>query len=191
MVETIIHEAYYFTVIMNSSGSIIRITGGPHLGRLDQILQPYFESDDDFFEAFKKQHAFLCGQGVIGNNQIEQVHQRHMPSPLMSALVDDCIQKGRGVTRGGARYNTSGVTSIGLADVTDSLSAIKKVVFDDKRVSFREFKKALQYNFEGYTSLRAWIQNHVPKFGSGDPDAFEMVDRDLQMEIIRRNEFGL
>ena len=140
-----------------------------------------FETFDDFFEAFRQQHAFLCGQGIIGNNQIEQVHQQHMPSPLMSALVDDCIKKGRGVTRGGARYNTSGITSIGLADVADSLTAIKKVVFDDKRFSFRDFKKALQYNFEGYTSLRAWIQNHVPKFGSGDPDAFQMVDRVTRM----------
>jgi pyruvate-formate lyase len=55
------------------------------------------------------------------------------------------------------------------------------VVFDEKRVSFREFKKALQYNFVGYSSLRAWIQNHVPKFGSGDPEAFEMADRVTKM----------
>ena len=147
---------------------------GPKTGSIED---GDFATFEDFFEAFKKQHAFMCGQGVMGNNQIEQVHQEHMPSPLMSVLVDDCISKGRGVTRGGARYNTSGITSIGLADVSDSLSAIKKVVFDEKKTSFREFKKALQYNFEGYTSLRAWIQNHVPKFGSGDPEAFAMVDR--------------
>lgn len=147
---------------------------GPKTGSIED---GDFATFDDFFEAFKKQHAFMCGQGVMGNNQLEQVHQEHMPSPLMSALVDDCISKGRGVTRGGARYNTSGITSIGLADVTDSLSAVKKVVFDEKKASFRELKKALKYNFEGYTSLRAWIQNHVPKFGSGDPEAFAMVDR--------------
>jgi len=147
---------------------------GPETGDIDT---GDFSTFEDFLDAFKKQHEFLCGQGVMGNNQIDRIHQEHMPSPLMSALVDDCIKNGRGITRGGAKYNTSGITSIGLADVTDSLSAIKKLVFDEKKITFKEFKKALQYNFEGYTSLRAWIQNHVPKFGSGDPEAFAMVDR--------------
>ncbi|MBT3258320.1 MAG: formate acetyltransferase [Deltaproteobacteria bacterium] len=151
---------------------------GPRTGSVEK---GDFKTFEDFFDAFKEQHAFLCGQGVIGNNQIEQVHQQHMPSPLMSSLVDDCISEGRGVTRGGARYNTSGITSIGLTDVTDSLSAIKRMVFDEKKISFKEFKEALHYNFEGHTGLRAWIQNHVPKFGSGDPDAFAMVDRVTRM----------
>ena len=145
---------------------------GPKTGEVED-----FQSFEEFFAAFKQQFEFLCGQGVIGNNQIESVHQEHMPSPLMSALVEGCITKGRSVTRGGAKYNTSGITSIGLADVADSLTAIKKIVFDEKKVTFKEFKEALKYNFEGYTKLRAWIQSHIPKFGSGNPEAFVMVDR--------------
>jgi len=145
---------------------------GPKTGEVED-----FKNFEDFFEAFKKQFEFLCGQGVIGNNQIEMIHQEHMPSPLMSSLVEGCITNGRGVTRGGAKYNTSGITSIGLADVADSLTVIKKLIFDKKKITFKEFKEALKYNFEGYTSLRAWIQSHIPKFGSGDPEAFAMTDR--------------
>jgi pyruvate-formate lyase len=145
---------------------------GPKTGEVED-----FKSFEEFFDAFKKQHAFLCGQGVIGNNQIETIHQEHMPSLLMSSLVEGCITKGRGVTRGGAKYNTSGITSIGLTDVSDSLNAIKKLVFDEKKIGFKEFKEALKYNFEGYTELRARIQNYIPKFGSGDSDAFAMTDR--------------
>ena len=147
---------------------------GPKTGKIED---GDFKTFDEFLEAFKIQHEFLCGQGVIGNNQIDEIHQEHMPSPLMSALVDDCISKGRGITQGGAKYNTSGITSIGLADVSDSLFAIKKLVFDEKKISFKELKEALEYNFEGYKGLHAWIQNYIPKFGSGDPEAFKMVDR--------------
>ena len=147
---------------------------GPQTGKVEE---GDFETFDDFMEAFTRQYHFLCGVSVEGNNQLGQIHQQHMPSPLISALVDDCISKGRGITRGGARYNTSGVTSIGMADVADSLSAIKKAVYDDKKVSFKELKEALTYNFEGYKNLRAWIQNHVPKFGSGDPGAVDMAQR--------------
>lgn len=140
-----------------------------------------FKTFDEFFEAFRKQHEFLCGQGVIGNNQIEQIHQEHMPSLLMSSLVDDCIARGRGITRGGARYNTSGITSIGLADVSDSLTAIKKLVYDEKKISFKELKEAMKFNFEGYRGLRAWIQHHVPKFGSLNEESFAMTDRVTRM----------
>ena len=147
---------------------------GPETGKIEN---DDFKTFDEFLEAFKKQHEFLCGQGVIGNNQIDEIHQEHMPSLLMSSLVDDCIPKGRGITRGGAKYNTSGITSIGLVDVADSLSAIKKLIFDEKKLSFKELKEALEYNFEGYKGIHAWIQNHIPKFGSGDQEAFEMTDR--------------
>lgn len=147
---------------------------GPETGKVED---GDFATFDDFMAAFEKQYHFLCGISVVGNNQLGHIHQQHMPSPLISALVDDCIGKGRGVTRGGARYNTSGVTSIGMADVADSLSAIKKLVYEEKKISFKELKEALKYNFEGYKSLRAWIQNHVPKFGSGDPEGLAMADR--------------
>ncbi|MCF8033189.1 MAG: hypothetical protein K9K66_11810 [Desulfarculaceae bacterium] len=147
---------------------------GPETGKVED---GDFETFEDFMDAFTQQYHFLCGVSVEGNNQLGHIHQQHMPSPLISAIVDDCISTGRGITRGGARYNTSGVTSIGMADVADSLSAIKKAVYDDKKVGFAELKEALKYNFEGYKGLRAWIQNQVPKFGSGDPEAVAMAQR--------------
>ncbi len=140
-----------------------------------------FTNFEDFWAAFQKQCEFMFGQSVIGNNQLGEVHQRHMPAPLMSAVLDGCIEKGRNMTRGGAKYNSSGVAVIGLADVVDSLIAIKKLVFDDRAVTFQELKEAIDSNYEGHEKLHALTKNRVPRFGSGRPEATEMGRRVTQL----------
>jgi len=87
------------------------------------------------------------------------------------------VEKGLDVTRGGAKYNSSGSACIGLADITDSLMAIKKLVYDEKRVSLSEFKKAIDANFKGYPQLYAMIMNRVPRFGLGSDEALETAQR--------------
>jgi trans-4-hydroxy-L-proline dehydratase len=71
---------------------------------------------------------FLFEQSVTGNNQLGRIYQKHQPAPLLSSMVEGCITSGKGITRGGAKYNSSGVSIIGLTDVLDSLTAIKKPV---------------------------------------------------------------
>ncbi len=136
-----------------------------------------FGTFDRFWDAFAGQCTFLFELSVLGNNQLGEVYQKHQPAPLLSALIDDCISCGRGVTRGGARYNSSGVSVIGLADVVDSLMAIKKFVFDEKKVSFKELKKAIDNNFSNNRKLLAMVKTSVPRFGSGNSDAVEMANR--------------
>jgi formate C-acetyltransferase len=147
---------------------------GYHTGRIEDDA---FKSFEDFWNAFEKQCEFLIEQTVIGNNELGEVHQRHLPAPLMSASIEGCIQKGRGMTRGGAKYNSTGVSVIGLADVVDSLLVIKKLVFNQKRFTFSELKKAIDQNFSGYETIHALVKNKVPRFGSGDSDAVEMARR--------------
>jgi pyruvate-formate lyase len=84
-----------------------------------------FETFDRFFEAFCTQLAFLIDQSIQYNEMLAEAHQEIRPTPLLSALIQDCIKVGKDVTRGGARYNSSGAACIGLADVTDSLLVIK------------------------------------------------------------------
>jgi pyruvate formate-lyase/glycerol dehydratase family glycyl radical enzyme len=136
-----------------------------------------FQSFDQFFEAFCVQLSFLVDQSIQYNEMLAEAHQEIRPTPLLSALIQDCIKAGQDVTRGGARYNSSGAACIGLADVTDSLLVIKKLVFDERRVSFSELKRAVDTNFEHDPGLHALVRNKVPFFGSGSDEAVAMANR--------------
>jgi len=81
------------------------------------------------------------------------------------------------VTKGGAMYNSSGAACIGLADVTDSMMAIKKLVYDEKKITFQQLRRAVETNFENDAALHERIMNRAPKFGSGDAEALEMAAR--------------
>ena len=147
---------------------------GPETGRIEDGDFTTFEA---FWSAFDTQCRFIFEQSVTGNNQLGAIYQNHHPAPLLSAMLDGCVENGRGVTRGGAQYNSSGTALTGLADVVDSLMAIKTLVFDDKRVSFRDLKQAIDTNFQNHAAIHALTLSRVPRFGSGDPGALSMAQR--------------
>ncbi len=146
---------------------------GPETGIIEN---DDFRTFDDFWNAFKGQSEFLFEQSVIGNNQLGIVYQQHQPAPLLSSMIEGCIKSGRGVTRGGAQYNSSGVSVIGMADVVDSLMAIKKIVFDEKICSFAEMKEAIDENFARHPQLHAIVKPKAPRFGSGNDEAVAMAN---------------
>ena len=147
---------------------------GPSTGSIEK---GGFTTFEEFFSAYTVQQKFLIDQAVELNNLLAEAHTVLRPTPLLSTLIDGSIEKGTDVTKGGARYNTSGSSNIGLADVTDSLMAIKKLVFDDKIISFTELKKAVDANFTGYPKILALVQNKVPLFGSGSRESLALADR--------------
>jgi len=136
-----------------------------------------FETFEDFFSAYQDQLTFLIDNAVEYNNMLAQAHAELRPTPLLSSLIDGCVEKGKDVTKGGAKYNSSGTALIGLADVTDSLMTIKKLVFEQGKISFAELKEALKNNFSHNPRLLTFLKNKTPKFGSGDKEAVEMADR--------------
>ncbi len=148
----------------------MRLQAGPRTGRS-------FETFDAFYEAWATQLRTLAALAVQRNNQLAAVHARHRPTPLLSALMGGTMQSGRDVTRGGAAINTSGTSNIGLADVTDSMLAIRKLVFEERRVGFGELVAALDADFEGHAGLAARARAKVPLFGSGDDEAVTMARR--------------
>lgn len=140
-----------------------------------------FATFDDFFEAYATQQRFLIGQAVELNNRLARVHARHRPTPLLSALIDGCIDSRRDATSGGARYNTTGTSNIGLADVVDSLMVVKKLVFDEKRITFADLKRAIDTDFADDPAIHALVRNKVSLFGSGDPQASAMAQRVMRL----------
>ncbi len=147
---------------------------GPKTGSIEAGSFAGFE---DFYNAFTTQFAFLIDNSVEYNNMLGEAHSVIRPTPLLSSLISDSIEKGKDVTVGGARYNSSGAACIGLADVTDSLMVIKKLVYDEKVIGLADLKRAVDTNFENDPALHAMVTRKVPFFGSGSDEAVEMASR--------------
>ncbi len=158
----------------NGRHPLMRWEVGPKTGRIEDDSFPDFES---FFKAWAVQQEFIVEQAVTLNNFLGKAHQQYRPTPLLSALIDGSIESAKDVVQGGACYSSGGTSNIGLADVTDSLLVIKKLVFDEKKVSFRRLKAAVDTDFKHEPALLAMIQKQVPLFGSGDEEAQAMANR--------------
>jgi pyruvate formate-lyase/glycerol dehydratase family glycyl radical enzyme len=115
-----------------------------------------------------------------GSNIVDIGHREFAPVPLLSSLIDNCIDKGKDITEGGAKYNFSGVQGIGEANLSDSLYAVKKAVFEDKKISFKELVEALEADFEGkdYENLRKMLINNYDKYGN-DNDEVDFISSDI------------
>jgi formate C-acetyltransferase len=147
---------------------------GPETGNVEL---DDFKTFDQFFDAFTSQFKFLIDRSIEYNHMLAEAHQYIRPTPLLSSLIEGCIDKGRDVTKGGAVYNSSGTAIVGLADVTDSMMVIKKLVYDEKKVTFPELKRAVAANFEKDPALLAMARKKVPLFGSGSDEAVAMANR--------------
>jgi pyruvate formate-lyase/glycerol dehydratase family glycyl radical enzyme len=127
-----------------------------------------FVTFDEFYTAFEKQLNYFINVKIAGNNIIDQIYAKFMPSPFLSILIDDCVIKGRDYNDGGARYNTSYIQGVGMGSITDSLTSIKKNVFEDKLISMKNLLDALKSDFQGYEHIRETFLNKTPKYGNDD-----------------------
>ena len=104
---------------------------------------------EEFFEAYKTQQSYMIKLLVNANNAIDAAHATRCPLPFESCMVDDCIGRGKSLQEGGAIYNFTGPQGFGIANNTDGLIAVRKLVFEDKKITMRELKDAINHNF-GY-----------------------------------------
>lgn len=160
--------------MFNGRHPLMRWDAGPKTGDVDKGSFPTF---DDFFQAFCTQLDFLMDNACEYNKLLGEAHSVLRPTPYMAGLVEGCISKGRDVTKGGALHNSSGTACIGLADITDSLMAIRKFIYDEKKVSLQDMKKAMETNFIDNSFLHSLVLNKTPLFGSGRNEAVEMANR--------------
>ena len=92
------------------------------------------------------------------------------PSPILAGTFPDCLEKGRDIGQAGPRYNNTGCMGAGLANTADSLVAVKRLVFEEKRCTLAELTDALKMDFTGYEELHRHIVYRLPKFGNDDPE---------------------
>lgn len=102
---------------------------------------------EEFFDAYKIQSNYMVGLMVNADNAIDVAHAERAPLPFLSSMVEDCIKRGKSVQEGGAVYNFTGPQGFGVANMTDALWAIKKLVFEQKKYTLDDFKDAVENNF--------------------------------------------
>jgi len=106
-----------------------------------------FKTFDEFYDAYKKQQTYMLGLLVNADNSIDVAHAERCPLPFLSCMIEDCLGRGKTVQEGGAIYNFTGPQGFGIANMADSLYAVKKLVFDEKKFTLKELKEALENNF--------------------------------------------
>lgn len=134
-----------------------------------------FNSFQELMSALKRQIAHFIDIKIRGNNIIERLYMKYMPSPFLSVIIDDCIKNAKDYNAGGARYNSMYIQGVGIGTLTDSLSSIKYHVFDNKTLTMDEMLETLKDNFEGKERIRQLLLNRTPRYGSDNNYADEIM----------------
>jgi formate C-acetyltransferase len=140
-------------------------TGGPE----------EFDSYEKLKEAFFKQLEYFINVKIRGNNVIEKIFEKYMPSTFMSVITDGCKESGKDYNGGGAKYNTRYIQVVGIGTITDCLVAIKYNVFEQKRFTMKEMLDAIDTNFIGHEMTKNLVLNHTPKYGNDDDYADDIM----------------
>lgn len=134
-----------------------------------------FGSFDALFAAFQQQLRHFVDIKIRGNNVIERLYARILPTPFLSLLIDDCIARGIDYHEGGARYDSSYIQGVGLGSLTDAMSAIRYHVFDGTKTSMQELLDTLGSDFADREALRQMLLNRTPRYGNDDDYADDMM----------------
>ena len=128
---------------------------------------------------------------IEGSNICDIGHRDFAPVPLLSSLIEDCMLAGKDITEGGARYNFSGVQGIGIANLSDSLYALKQFVFEQQRMPFKAFVEMLEsdYDVPDGERIRTWLISNCRKYGNDD-DRVDMLGSRLLRFYCKEVEKG-
>lgn len=151
---------------------------GNRVGLQTPDAQP-LQTFDEVMAAYKRQVAYFMELMAASENSHDVAQAEVTPFPFLSALVSDCIENGMDITWGGGRYNFTEVQGVGIANTADSLAAIKKLVFQEERISLDQLLTAMAQNFEGAENTRQMLLHEAPKYGNRQP----LVD-DIAQEIV-------
>ena len=136
-----------------------------------------FESFEQVMEAYKQQLRATIEYVTGITSACDALRGKYVPCPFLSTVIDGCMEKGRDIRDGGAIYNFTTLNGVGIATAADSLAAIKKTVFEDKRLTMAELLQALRTNFEGKEDIRQMLITRAPKFGN-DEDYVDSIARE-------------
>lgn len=174
------HDAAFFNV-----AKVLEITlnngkvGDKQLGPVTGDVTT-FKNIDDLYAAFQKQMEYFVYYLVEADNCVDYAHAERAPLPFLSAMVDDCIGRGKSVQEGGAIYNFTGPQAFGIADTGDSVYAIQKHVFEDKTITIEKLKEALDANFgNGIDGAGSNVESNNKSIDATEMQIYEAVKKIL------------
>lgn len=144
-----------------------------------------FRNIDELKDAVKKQLLYFYDKIRVGYNMMQPYHAMRYPVIFASMVTKGCVESGRSVQQGGAKYSTAGMFVTGAANLADSLVAIEKCVFEDRDLSMDELIRVLDKNFEGEERTRQLLINKPAKFGNDD-EHVDAVYKEM-MQFIASN----
>ncbi|MCH1981461.1 pyruvate-formate lyase [Ruminococcus sp. OA3] len=158
------------------------------LGELSQ-----YKSFDDFYAAVMQLVDIQIGR--ILRNKVEYYHDRYKiaPSPLLSSMMHDCVERGMDLSLDGTKYNLYSFIITGIANFTDSMLAIKKLVYESGELTLEQVAELCRSNFKGEEALRQRIINKIPKVGNDNDEVDELMVRtlnDCYELVIKKQEEG-
>ena len=125
--------------------------------------------------AFARQMRHFVRWHAMNTDSFEYIARRVLPLPIVSASVDGCMEKGADVMWGGARYNSTGMAGVGIGNVADSLNIIRRLCFEEKRVTPAQLHEILLHNWEGHEDLQRYVKNECRHYGNGYPEIDELA----------------
>jgi len=175
---------------------------GPHVDLHDMVMYALRQSaadETDFDTVLARVEAKICATVKSEVDfHLEQTRklQHYLPQPLHSASIEGCIESGKDIMYGGARYNNTGSVLGGIATASNSLYAVKRLVYDEKRMTLAELMEILDKDYEGHEALRAEILSKFPKYGNDvdEVDTFAVFMYDIftrELEKYRNSRGGL
>lgn len=165
------HDAAFFNMcrpleLVFTNGVDKGVQVGPQTGNVEEM-----QTFEEFYHAYKVQMDYAIKLLVNADNAIDMAHAERCPLPFLSSMVDDCMKRGKTVQEGGAIYNFTGPQGFGVANMADSLYAVKKLVYEEKKVTMKELKTALMTNYgkglcsEDIAAITANVANEMKAAG--------------------------
>lgn len=148
-----------------------------------------FKSFEELMEAWKDQVQYYAKATVAIDTAVDTALEENVPDILCSAFVDNCISTGKFIKEGGSKYDFISGLQVGIANLGNSLAAIKKLVFEEKRISSEELMAALENDFDGIQGekIRQILLNYAPKFGNDD-NYVDLLTKDAYLDFINELE---
>ncbi len=180
-------ESYILTGYFNLT-KVLEITlndgADPVTGKVIGVgsgKEVHFESFEQLMEAFEGQLNHFIEIKIAGNQIIEELYAVSMPAPFLSLIIEDCLENARDYNDGGARYNSNYIQGVGIGSLTDSLSALKKHVFEDQKYTLQELLDALRNNFSGREEVRQYLIHKTRHYGNDDDYADSIMQQVFKM----------
>lgn len=158
---------------------------------MPQLLLDIMDREYSSFDALINEYFKILDEHIKNNfeneNRMRGIRMQNSINPLLSCFVNDCLERSLDIECGGARYNWIMPSFVGMANLVDSLYAVKTLVFDERKISVCKFKAILNNNFKGNEILRQYILNRIPKYGN-DNDGIDRYFEIISEHIVKECE---